>query len=70
MKIEWKDINFELFPYKGTTYVLKGIDVVQTKLDDHTMTTQSMLGSQFMKGKLRQVTREWEKKLMEIQETL
>ena len=39
MKIEWKDINFELFPYKGTTHVLKGIDVVQTKLDDHTMTT-------------------------------
>ena len=52
MKMEWKDIAFELFPYKST-HVLKGIDVIQTKLDDHTMTTQSMLGSQFMKGKLR-----------------
>jgi dynein heavy chain len=63
MKEEMKLFTLTLFPYKGKTFVLKAYDEVNAKLDDQTVTTQAMLGSQFMKGKLKTETKNWETKL-------
>lgn len=60
MKEEMKLFALTPFPYKGKTYVLKAYDEVNAKLDDQIVSTQAMLGSQFMKGKLRGETRSWE----------
>ena len=46
MKEEWKAMSFETLPHKDTgTYLLKGIDDVQTLLDDHIVKTQAIRGS-------------------------
>lgn len=58
------------FPYKGKTYVLKAYDEVNAKLDDQIVATQAMLGSQFMKGNLRNTTKAWETKLNSMSELI
>lgn len=70
MKEEMKLFTLTLFPYKGKTYVLKAYDDVNAKLDDQIVTTQAMLGSQFMKGKLRNETKGWETKLNNMSELI
>jgi dynein heavy chain len=71
MKDDLKEFKIELFTYKKTgTYVLKGFDEINTKLDDQIVTTQAMLGSQFMGGSLQKDTRIWEKRLNDISELM
>lgn len=70
MKEEMKLFTLTLFPYKGKTFVLKAYDDVNAKLDDQTVTTQAMLGSQFMKGKLRNETKVWENKLFNMSDLI
>ena len=46
MKDDLKEFKIDLFAYKKTgTYVLKGFEEINTKLDDQIVTTQAMLGS-------------------------
>ena len=45
MKEEMKLFVLTLFPYKGKTFVLKGYDDINAKLDDQIVTTQAMKGS-------------------------
>ena len=70
MKEEMKLFTLTQFPYKGKTYVLKAYDDVNAKLDDQIVSTQAMLGSQFMKGKLRNETKLWETKLNNMSELI
>jgi dynein heavy chain len=70
MKEEMKLFTLTLFPYKGKTFVLKAYDEVNAKLDDQIVNTQAMLGSQFMKGKLRNETKSWETKLNNMSELI
>ena len=70
MKEEMKLFILSLFPYKGKTFVLKGYDDINAKLDDQIVSTQAMLGSQFMKGKLRNETKAWETKLNNMSELI
>lgn len=70
MKEEMKQFTLTLFPYKGKTHVLKAYDEVNAKLDDQIVSTQAMLGSQFMKGKLRNETKLWETKLNNMSELI
>ncbi len=70
MREEMKVFQLTLFPYKGKTFVLKAYDEVNAKLDDQIVTTQAMLGSQFMKGKLRNETKGWETKLNNMSELI
>ncbi len=70
MKEEMKAFTLTLFPYKGKTFVLKAYDEVNARLDDQIVTTQAMLGSQFMKGKLRNETKVWEVKLNNMSELI
>lgn len=70
MREEMKVFTLTLFPYKGKTFVLKAYDEVNAKLDDQIVTTQAMLGSQFMKGKLRNETKGWETKLNNMSELI
>ena len=56
--------------YKETgTYLLRGLDDVQTLLDDHIMKTQAVRGSPFCKPFEREC-RDWEAKLLYIQDSL
>ena len=47
MLLEWSELSFELKEHK-TTFILKGIDEIMEKLDDHIVKTQSMSGSPYM----------------------
>ena len=70
MREEWKTMNFETLPHKDSgTYLVKGIDEVQTLLDDHIVKTQAIRGSPFCKP-FEKECREWEQKLSYIQEAL
>ena len=71
MKDEMKQFQLTLHPHKtGKTWVLKAYDEVNAKLDDQIVSTQAMLGSQFMKGKLRNETKLWETKLNNMSELI
>ena len=64
-----KEFNLEQKEYKDT-YLLKGFDEVQAKLDEIIVGTQTMLGSSYMKGTLKQETSRWETNLNFIAEVL
>ena len=49
MMKQWEDINFELNPYKGISFILKGTDEIQAVLDEHIVNTQAMQFSPFKK---------------------
>lgn len=66
LKDEIKDVKIELFEHKSGTYVLKGYIELFTVLDDQTVATQTMLGSQYMDPPLRKEARQWESKLKEM----
>ncbi|CAD7946598.1 unnamed protein product [Amoebophrya sp. A25] len=70
MKREWDPMIFGTMSYKETgTYLLRGLDDVQTLLDDHIMKTQAVRGSPFCKPFEREC-RDWEAKLLYIQDSL
>ena len=65
MKAEWTHVQYQLEP-SGETFLLKEVDDIQAKLDDHIVKTQTMLGSQHAKDIKDQVER-WEKRLLLLQ---
>ena len=51
MQKEFKDIEFEIIPYRETgSFVLRGSDDIQQRLDDNTVMTQAMSFSPFKKA--------------------
>ena len=70
MREEMKVFTISLFDYKGKTSVINNYDDINAKLDDQIVSTQAMLGSQFMKGKLRVDTKGWETKLNYMSELI
>lgn len=70
LRDEIKDVKIELFEHKSGTHVLKGYVDIFTVLDDQTVATQTMLGSQFMDPPLRKEARQWEAKLRELSEII
>ncbi len=51
MKSEWRDLSFEITPYKESgTYVLRGVDEVIALLDDQIVKIQAMRGSPYAKA--------------------
>jgi len=69
MKYEMKNFNLEQGEYKGT-WLIKGWDDINTRLDDQIVATQAMNGSSFMKGKLKLDAKKWEKTLNDISELM
>jgi hypothetical protein len=59
-KEEMKKFDLELTDYKGISFLIKGYDDINAKLDDQIVGTQAMLGSSYMKGKLKPETKKWE----------
>jgi len=68
LRDEIKEVKIELFEHKSGTQVLKGYVDIFTVLDDQTVATQTMLGSQFMDISLRKEAKQWETKLKELSE--
>jgi dynein heavy chain len=66
MKDELKQFQLELQDYKGISFLVKGWDDINSTLDDQTVAIQAMLGSSFMKGKLKNETKKYEAKLLEL----
>ena len=70
MKDEMKNFNLEQADYKGITFLVRGWDDINSKLDDQIVATQAMNGSSFMKGKLKTEAKNWEKRLNEMSELM
>lgn len=64
-----KEFQLDQKEYKST-FLLKGFDDVQAKLDEIIVGTQTMLGSSYMKGSLKLDTTKWEANLNLISEIL
>lgn len=70
MQHEWKDIEFDLAPYRDSdTYILASLDDVQSLLDDHILKSQSMRGSPYIVA-LGSFATDWEEKLILMQDIL
>lgn len=70
MQGEWKDVEFEVFPYRDSdTYILAAVDDIQTLLDDHILKAQAMRGSPFIVA-LGAKADDWEDKLISMQDIL
>ena len=67
LKVEMKEFKMTTFQYKDT-YVLKAYDEVNAKLDDQMVAVQAMLGSSYMRGRLKPETKLWETKLNNMSE--
>lgn len=60
MKDEMKVFQLQQADYKGITHLIRGFDDINAVLDDQIVNTQEMLGSSYMKGRLKVDTRNWE----------
>ncbi|XP_076458174.1 dynein axonemal heavy chain 3-like [Babylonia areolata] len=70
MKNDWKDLCFDMVPYRDTgVSILTAIDDIQVLLDDHTVKAQTMMGSPFIKP-FEAESKEWEEKLFQMQDIL
>lgn len=49
MKKKWEGIQFDLIPYKGISYIIRGYDDINAILDEHIVNTQAMQFSPFKK---------------------
>jgi dynein heavy chain len=70
MKDEMRVYTLQQAPYKEITWLIKGFDDINSVLDDQIVATQAMLGSSFMKGRLRNDTKGWEKRLNDMSELM
>jgi hypothetical protein len=71
LKESMRGFNLELAAYKEEGLLLvKGWDNINMQLDDQTVSTQAMMGSSFMKGRLKNETRAWEQKLNHMSELM
>jgi dynein heavy chain len=70
MRDEMKIYSLQQAPYKEITWLIKGFDDINSVLDDQIVATQAMLGSSFMRGKLKNETKNWEKKLNDMSELM
>lgn len=67
---DWENVEFEILPYRNTnTYILSGIDDIQTMLDDHILKSQAIRSSPYV-ATLIEKSYEWENKLISVQETI
>ncbi|KAM5227717.1 LOW QUALITY PROTEIN: dynein axonemal heavy chain 3 [Ctenodactylus gundi] len=70
MKSDWANLTFNFVKYRDTdTSILCAIDDIQLLLDDHTVKTQTMCGSPYVKP-IETECRKWEEKLVRVQENL
>ncbi|XP_025152566.1 dynein heavy chain 3, axonemal [Harpegnathos saltator] len=70
MKEEWKDVYFDLMPYRETgVFILTAVDDIQTLLDDHVLKAQTMRSSPFVKAFEREM-QQWEEKLIAMQDII
>lgn len=69
MQVEMRGLQIQTASYKGTSLV-KGIDDINAKLDDQIVATQAMMGSSYMRGRLKSDTKTWDKKLNLISELM
>jgi len=70
MKKEMSDFQLQQNDYKGITFLIKGFDDINAKLDDQIVATQAMLGSSYMWGKLKTETKSWDIKLNNMSELM
>ncbi|BFZ17590.1 hypothetical protein BsWGS_20629 [Bradybaena similaris] len=70
MKDDWKDLRFDLVPYRETgVCILSALDDIQTLLDDNIIKAQTMRGSPYIKP-FENEMREWEEKLVLMQDII
>ena len=70
MYAKWKDVAFKIEPYKETkTYMMKGSEDVQARLDDDVNLTQQLSFSPF-KGHFEDQIQEWDRSLTLVSEVL
>ncbi|CAG5132944.1 unnamed protein product, partial [Candidula unifasciata] len=70
MKEDWKDLKFDLVPYRETgVSILSALDDIQTLLDDNIIKAQTMRGSPYIKP-FETEMREWEEKLVLMQDII
>ncbi|XP_063710592.1 dynein axonemal heavy chain 3-like [Symsagittifera roscoffensis] len=70
MKNEWKEMQFEMIPYRETgVSILSAIDDIQMLLDDHIVKAQTMCGSPFVKF-MEDEMKAWADRLVLIQDIL
>ena len=69
MNDEWKEVELLMVEHKST-FVIKGYDDIQTLVDDQIVATMAMLGSAYMKGKLKVRCKDWETKLLHLSDIL
>lgn len=70
MREEMKVFELGQGEYKGQMLKIVGFDDINAKLDDQIVGTQAMLGSSFMKGRLKVETKNWEQKLNGMSELM
>ena len=68
MTIEWAQIEFELKEHRGT-YILRGLDDICEKLDNHIVKTQTMKGSPYIEP-FKQRINKWERLLQLVSAAL
>ena len=70
MEAEWEDMSLQLHPYRETgTAVLKGVDDINTILDEQITMTQTIMFSAF-KGPFEERIEEWNRKLCCVSDVL
>lgn len=67
MEKEWEPLEFVVKPYRNTgTYIVGGVDEVQTLLDDHIVKAQAMRSSRYVQPFIERI-KDWEQTLIDLQ---